>query len=418
MAGLMAFGVCGAGAGLAAEIKLVASPEADWPQWRGPRRDAVSGETGLLDAWPEDGPKLLWKTTGMGNGWCSPIVVGETLYIVGDVGQRLMIFALGHDGKVKWSVPNGKAWKRPFPGGRGSCAYSEGMIYQMNGHGQVICLAARTGKKVWSVDVLKRFGAKVPRFGAAECLLIDGDNVIVTPAGSKATVAALNKKTGDTVWAGKASPEAAEGVGYSAPILVSVGGRKLILATTSFRTFAADAKTGKILWTVGLTLTKNACSTVPVLCGDSLFVPNTSVDNQSSHMLRISDSGTKAEKIWTLPIRNLSASGIYADGNLYVSGARKMQGYFCLNPKTGKTTASLPKPTGAAGIWADGKLYLLSELGPVLMLKPTADGFKTLGRFPLAATVKRKDAWAHPVLCNGRLYIRYHDTLFCYDVKG
>ena len=416
-AGLVVFGACGAGA-LGAEITLVASDEADWPQWRGPRRDAVSSETGLLDAWPAGGPKLLWKATGMGNGWCSPIVVGDTLYIAGDVGQRLTIFALGHDGKVKWSVPNGNAWKRPFPGGRGSCAYSEGKIYQMNGYGQVICLAARTGKKVWSVDVLKRFGAKVPHFGASECLLIDGSNVIVTPAGAKATVAALDKTTGETVWTGKASPEAPEGVGYSAPILVSIGGRKLILATTSFRTFAADAATGKILWTVGLTLTKNACSTIPVLCGDSLFVTNTSVDDQSSHMLRISDSGAKAAKLWTVPLRNLSSSGIYAEGKLYISGARKLKGYLCLDPQTGKAAASLPEPSTAAGVWADGKLFLMSDVGKVLMLKPAADGFKTLGQFPLAATVKRKDAWAHPVLCNGRLYIRYHDTLFCYDVRG
>ena len=417
MAGVTVFGVCGAGA-FGAEATLIASGEADWPQWRGPRRDAVSDETGLLDAWPAGGPKLLWKATGLGRGWCSPIIVGDTLYIGGDVGQRLMIFAFGLDGKPKWNTPNGNAWKRPFPGGRASCAYSAGMIYQMNGYGQVICLAAKTGKKVWAVDVLKRFGAKVPRFGASECLLIDGNNLIVTPAGTKAIVAALDKKTGETVWTGKASAEAAEGVGYSSPILVTMGGRKLIFATTSFRTFAADAKTGKVLWTAGLTLTKNACSTTPILCGNSLFIPNTSVDDQSSHMLRISGAGEKADKAWTVPLRNLSGSGIYVGGNLYISGARKLKGYLCLDPKTGKAKATLPEPATAAGIWADGKLFLMSDVGKVLMLKPGAGGFATLGQFPVDAKVKGKDAWAHPVLCNGRLYIRYHDTLFCYDVKG
>ena len=412
----MAFGVCGVTPADGA-AKLIASPERDWPQWRGPKRDAVSSETGLLDAWPEGGPKLLWKKTGMGKGWCSPIVVGNAMYIGGDVGQRLEIFALGLDGTVKWQVPNGNGWKRPFPGSRASCAYSEGKIYQMNGYGRVLCLDAATGKQVWAVEILKRFGARQPYFGTSECLLIDGNNVIVTPAGDKALVAALDKKTGQTVWTGTAAPEATETAGYSSPILVTMGGRKQIVATTSFRTFAADAATGKVLWTAGLKFTKNAACTIPVLCGDLVFVSNTSVDDQSSHMLRISPSNDKADKAWTLPLRNLSGSGIYVGGNLYISGARKLMGYLCLDPKTGQTRAIKAKPITAAGIWADGKLFLQSDDGKVLLLKPTPDGFKTLGEFPVVPPVKRKDAWAHPVICNGRLYLRYHDTLFCYDVK-
>lgn len=413
---LALFGACGVGA--AAAGKLIASPEPDWPQWRGPRRDAVSTETGLLDAWPEGGPKLLWKVSGMGRGWCGPIITRGTMYIGGDVGQRLMIFAVDLDGKIKWQVPNGKAWKRAHPGSRASCAYSEGKLYQMNGYGRVVCLDAATGKQQWAVEVLKRFGAKLPLFGMSECLLIDASNVIVTPGGPKAMIAALDKKTGKTVWTGTAPPEATEVAGYSSPILLTLGGRRQIIATTSFRTFAADAETGKVLWTAGLKLTKNATSTIPVLCGDSVFITNTSVDEQSSHMLRISPSNDKADKAWTLPLRNLCASGIYVDGNLYVSAARKLKGYLCLDPKTGKTRFSLPGPLTAAGIWADGKLYLQSDDGKVLMLKPTADGFKTLGAFPVVPPVKKKDVWAHPVLCNGRLYLRYHDTLFCYDVKG
>ncbi len=414
---LVLFGSCGAEA-VAAAGKLIASPEPDWPQWRGPRRDAVSTETGLLDAWPEGGPKLLWKVSGLGRGWCSPIITRGTMYITGDVGPRLKIFALDLDGKIKWQVPNGKAWKRAHPGSRASCAYSEGKLYQMNGYGRVVCLDAATGKQQWVVEVLKRFDAKLPLFGMSECLLIDGNNVIVTPGGAKATIAALDKKTGETVWTGTASLEATEVAGYSSPILLTLGGRRQIIATTSFRTFAADAATGKVLWTAGLTLTKNATSTIPVLCGDSVFITNTDVKDESSHMLRISPSGDKAAKVWTLPLRNLCSSAIYVDGNLYTSAARKLKGFLCLDPKTGKTRASLPGPLTAAGVWADGKLYLQSDDGKVLMLKPTADGFKTLGAFPVVPPVKKKDVWAHPVICNGRLYLRYHDTLFCYDVKG
>jgi outer membrane protein assembly factor BamB len=397
----------------------VATPEPDWPQWRGPRRDAVIDETGLLDTWPDEGPPLLWKTPGMGRGWASPIIVGDTIYITGDFGKtRLKVMALDTDGGTKWEAVNGAAWKKSFPGSRGACCYSDGKVYNMNGHGRVACLDAATGEEKWAAKILERFGAKVPRFGMSECLLIDGDNLIVTPGIGNAMVAALDKKTGKTVWTGKATPQETEEAGYSSPILVTMGGKKLIVNSTSYRTFAADAATGKVLWTDKLKYTENACSTIPVLCGDSLvFASNTDVSKQSSSMLKVDATGTGAEKIWTHELRNLSGSGLYKDGHLYISGARKLKGFLCLNPRTGKTRALLPEPSTAAIIWADGKIIALSADGKVFMLRRSGDTFETLGKFTLVEKVRQKDAWAHPVLFKGRLYLRYHDTLFCYDVK-
>jgi hypothetical protein len=264
---------------------------------------------------------------------------------------------------------------------------------------------------------MERFEAKQPFFGASECLLVDGANVIVTPAGKKALIAALDKKTGKTVWTGTAEAVATETAGYSSPILVELGGRRQIIATTSFRTFAADAVTGKVLWTVGLKLTENACSTIPVLCGDSVFITNTSSDDQATSLLHMSPSGDKAAKAWTIPLPNTSGSAVQLDGNLYVAGSRKLKGFLCLDAKTGNVKAQLPKPTDAAAIWADGKLFVLSADGTALLLKPTANSFQTVGVFAVDQNIK-KDAWAHPVLCGGRLYLRYHDTLFCYDVKA
>jgi outer membrane protein assembly factor BamB len=400
--------------------KLIGSPEADWPQWRGSLRDSKSSETGLLDTWPQGGPKQIWKTTGMGKGWCSPIIAGGQMFIVGDVGSDLKIFALGLDGKVKWTVTNGKAWKKSFPGGRAACCYSDGKIYHVNGVGRVVCLDAKDGKELWFVDILKRFDAKQPHFGVSECLLIDGDNLIVTPAGAKATIAALNKKTGQTVWTGLASAEATETAGYSSPILVNWGGKRIIIASTSFRTFAADATDGKILWTCGLALTKNACSTIPVLCDDNLlFATNTSATEQSSAMLKVSPDCDKASKIWKLPLRTTCGSSLYIDGKIYMASGSGLKGFLCLDAKTGKVKAKLPTPTDASMVYAEGKLFVQSATGKVLLLKPISGGFKTLGSFVVAQVKgKRKDAWAHPVLLDGKLYLRYHDTLFCYDVKG
>jgi outer membrane protein assembly factor BamB len=414
----IAFAVAAACCALPAEGAdgLVASPEPDWPQWRGPRRDAVVDEKGLLDAWPEGGPHLVWKVSGLGKGWSSPIIVGETIYITGDVGQDLKVFALGLDGKVRWERTNGRAWTRSFRGSRAACCYRDGKIYNMNGHGRVACLDAATGEEAWTDNVLGRFRAKVPQFGTAECLLVDGDRLIVTPGGGRALVAALDRKTGETLWTGSVAPEEAETAGYSSPILVEMQGRRLIVNSTYLRTFAADAATGEVLWTSRLAYEKNACSTIPVLCGDGrLFITNADVKRESSSMLQVAPSGRAAEKLWTLDLRNLSGSGIFREGSLYISGAGTRKGFFRLDPGTGEARARLPEPNTAAILWAAGGIVALSGDGRVFFLRPTDDGFETRGAFALVG--KKKDAWAHPVLFRGRLYLRYHDTFFCYDVK-
>jgi len=399
--------------------KLIGSPEADWPQWRGPLRDSISNEKGLLDSWPQGGPKLLWKASGMGKGWCSPIIAEGRIFIAGDVGSDLKIFALGMDGKVKWEVTNGKAWKRSFPGGRAACCYSQGKLYHVNGAGRVVCLNAKDGKETWAVDILKRFDARIPTFGISECLLIDGDNIIVTPAGKKATVAAISKKTGETVWSTAAEAESSETAGYSSPILVNWGGRKIIIVSTSFRTLAVEADGGKLLWAEKLTFTKVACSTIPVLCGDLLFISNTSFKDQLSSMLEVGAKCETASKKWSSPIRTSCGSAVYVDGDLYIASERGLKGFLRVDAASGKVKARLPEPIDAAMLYADGKLFVQSADGKVMMIKPTADGLKKLSSFELVKVKgKRKDAWAHPVLLDGRLYLRYHDTLYCYNVKG
>ena len=139
---------------------LIASPERDWPQWRGPRRDGISDEEGLLSSWPQGGPRLLWTGEGLGTGWSSPIVVGERLYVTGDVGDDLVVFAFDRSGTEQWRVKNGKSWKGPYPGARACCAFSEGRLYHLNAHGRLACLNAASGKELWAVNILERFRAK------------------------------------------------------------------------------------------------------------------------------------------------------------------------------------------------------------------------------------------------------------------
>ena len=166
---------------LSAADGLIASPEPDWPQWRGPRRDGISNEKGLLPGWPQDGPKLLWKISGLGKGWSSPIIVGNRLYITGDVGKDLIVFAFDRNGTPIWKTKNGKYWKNPYPGARASCTFSEGRLYHLNAHGRLACLDAASGDEIWTVNILDRFGARNITWALSECLLIDVPRVIVTP---------------------------------------------------------------------------------------------------------------------------------------------------------------------------------------------------------------------------------------------
>ena len=230
---------------------LIASPEPDWAQWRGPYRDGISDETGLLGEWPEGGPKLLWQIDDLGKGWSSPIIVGETLYITGDVEGDLVVYAFGLDGTLKWKTTNGRWWRTPYGGARACVAYSEGRLYHMNAHGRVACLDAKDGQEIWAVNVLDRFKGKNIRWAVSECLLVDGPRVIVTPGGKQALMAALDKRTGETVWT--TPPLADDIVSHCSPILFRDNGRRQIVNCSSAHGFGVDADTGELLWSVPVT---------------------------------------------------------------------------------------------------------------------------------------------------------------------
>jgi outer membrane protein assembly factor BamB len=213
-----------------AVAELIASPEPDWPQWRGPRRDGISDEKGLLQSWPKEGPKLIWKIDGLGKGWSSPIIVGNRLYITGDVGNDLVIFAFDRNGTAQWQAKNGRAWKGSYPGARACCTFSEGRLYNMNAHGRVVCLEAASGKEFWAVDILERFASKNITWALSECLLVDGPHLIVTPGGKKALMAALDKRTGRIVWT---TEPLGDQISHCSPILFRFAGRRLIASCSS-----------------------------------------------------------------------------------------------------------------------------------------------------------------------------------------
>lgn len=393
----------------------IASPEPGWPQWRGPRRDGISDETGLLGTWPEGGPKLLWKIDGLGRGWSSPIVVRERIYITGDSDNALVVSAFDIDGKLAWQTANGEPWQRSFPGARACCAFSEGRLYHMNAHGRVVCLDAATGAELWAVDILRRFDAKNITWALSECLLVDGDRLIVTPGGTKALVAALDKRSGKTLW--RTEPLGDDTTSHASPILFRHEGRRMIAQCSSAHGFGIDADSGELLWTVPLENRFGTNVATPIYGAGRVFFVTPYAELGRLYELRSRGRRITAKHVWTSPLDTVTGSGVLVDGTLYAAGYRKPKSWFAVDWLTGRTEHELEDLTTGAAVYADGRLYVLDERGSVGLLDPGASGLKIAGRFRLV-TDRVRDAWAHPVLLDGRLYLRYHDTLWCYDVKA
>jgi len=401
-------------AGKSASDGLIASEEPDWPQWRGPRRDGISGERGLRPVWPEGGPPLKWKIGDLGRGWSSPVIVGSRLYITGDVDDDLVIYAFDLDGKLVWRAKNGRSWTGPYPGARACCVYSAGKLYHISGHGRVACLDAATGKELWACDLRQRFEVSELTWGFAECLLVDGPRLMVTPGSQKTLVAALDKQNGRTLWT--TEPLAGDCATYSSPILFRYAGRRILANCSSAHGFGVDLDAGKLLWTVPLQSPYGVNVTTPVYGEGRVFYVTAYVGG-TCYRLQPSAGRLQPEKAWGTTLDTCTGAVILVDGLLYGSGYHQHKSWLCLDWKSGQSRYEFKGLTTSSALYADGRFYCLAEDGRAALLQPTPDKTAVVGQFRLVPE-KVHDAWAHPVVLHGRLYLRYHDTLGCYDVKA
>jgi outer membrane protein assembly factor BamB len=409
---------------LAATAELIASKEAGWPQFRGPRRDGVSDEKGLLAKWPEGGPKQVWSVEGMGQGFSSPVISGERIFITGDIGEELHIFALDLSGKKLWQAANGKFWQDPYPGSRASVAYSDGRIYHQNAHGRLACFDAADGKELWAIDLLERFGGKNITWALSECPLVDEKAVYATAGGKEALVVALDKKTGEVIW--KSAPmivgegdQAVESPSYVSPMLVQFAGKRLLVGCSLRHLYCIDSANGQIHWARPVPTTYNVLAMMPVLVGDAIFM--TAPHGKPGGLFRLlppKGPGEKVgfEEVWTTRLDTCQGGAVFADGKIIGSYYGPRKGWAALDPGDGKVLYSAPEIIKGAVLAADGRLYVLAEDGWMHLLEAGDTSFVSHGKFRFVEA-GRRDAWAHPVILNGRLYLRYHDQLVCYDIR-
>ncbi|MEO6245868.1 MAG: PQQ-binding-like beta-propeller repeat protein [Opitutaceae bacterium] len=404
---------------------LIASPEQGWPQFRGPRRDGISDEKGLLQTWPAEGPKLLWSAPGAGRGFSSTIIGGGRLYVTGDFGEEVRILAYTLDGQPLWSARNGDAWLTQYPGARTSVTFSHGRLYHQNAHGRIACLEAATGRELWAVDLTQRFRGENITWGFSECLLVDDRAVYATAGGRDAMIIALDRVTGELRWKipqPDPNPDKVEGATYSAPILVHFAGRRLLIGCTQRQLYCADADRGTLQWTRPRPTPYSVLAISPVLIGDAVFMTAPmGVPGQLYRLVAPADSSQPVgvEDAWTTALDTCQGGVVHIGNRLYGATYPRRGTWQAVDARNGELLYETSDFLKGCTLYADQRLYALAEDGWMVLLEPTDQKFEVRGRFRLPGTRDRdRDAWAHPVILDGRLYTRYHGTIFCYDLRA
>lgn len=379
-------------------------------QWRGPNRDGIYPDENLLKEWPEGGPALVWSLDGLGAGYSSAVVTSDRVYVTGMTGGTGILYAIDMEGNIVWKSSYGPEWDGSRPGARSTPTVVGNRIYLLSAEGRVVCLDTE-GKTVWSVDLIRDFGARNIEWGMTESLLVDGDRVFCTPGGRDVMIVALNRHSGQTVWRVKGNGEKS---GYSSPCLVKHGKRRLILTMTARSVVGVDADTREYLWRSPHVTEYDVNANTP-LYHDG-FIYTVSGYGTGGQMFKLSADGKSVNRVWSEgTLDSQLGAAVLVDGYIYGSGHQR-RGWHCLDWKTGKVQFS-ERAIGNKGniIYADGMLYCYSERGDVALVKPDPKQFEVVGSFKI--TRGSGEHWAHLVIKNGRLYVRHGDVLMVYSIS-
>ena len=382
----------------------------DWPQWRGPNRDGRSAETGLLTQWPAQGPPLAWKAGGAGTGYSSMSIAAGKLYTVGARGGTEYIHAFDvATGRKLWEAANGSEYSNDRGNGpRSTPTIDGGRLYVLGASGDLTCLDAAKGTRIWSVNVLREFGGSNPRWGLSESPLVVGDRVLVNAGGSNASIVALDKGDGKVIWKSQS-----DGAGYSSAVLQRVGGVDQAVFFTASRAGGVDVKDGRLLWEYPRVANRVANIATPVVKDNFVFL--SSDYGTGSALLKLDAAGggvTATEVYFTQEMRNHHSSSILVGDHLYGFSSAILTALRFADGVTAWKDRSVGK---GSLVFADGHLYLYSENGVVGLAEATPAGYREKGRFSIAQG--GLPTWAHPVISNGRLYIRDQDNIYAYGVR-
>lgn len=417
--------------------QLSAADPAPWPQWRGPTRNGIVRETGLLPDWNKRKPELLWMAEGMGNGYASLSIAEGKIYTSGNMEEGQAIVAVDQaDGQLIWKTfVTATPPKHGYEGSRTTPTYDEGFLYAVPSDGQIVCLKASDGSIVWKKDFKQEYDGKMMSgWGFSESPLVDGDRVLFTPGGSEATIVCLDKRSGDEIWRsavpsvidnGKNHHESdnlKKGAGYASIGISHGGGVKQYVQVLGQGIVSVRASDGKYLWGYEEASNKTANIPDPILFDDYVFCSSGYKTGAALLKLSADGDGVKATEEYFVEPRELQNhhGGMVKIGNLVFTGHGHGLGQpTCVDWKTGeivwKADDRGPGSGSAAVIAVDGNLIFRYQDGTVALIGAGGDEYVVKGTFE--PEYQEGKTWAHPVVVDGKLYLREQDKLMCYDLR-
>ena len=387
-------------------------------QWRGPGRDGIYPGENLLKQWPEQGPELLWSFEGLGAGQGSAVVSGDRVFVTGipdTLNGKGHLFSFDMKGKLLWKKEYGPEFIELFPGARSTPTLVDGLLYIESGSGKLYCLSAGDGAEKWSVDFFRDLKCDSVQFGFSESVLIDGDKVIFTPGGKENNMVALDRFTGKPIWSCRGFEEQAT---YTSPILAVHNGHRLIINLTATSIIGVNADTGEFLWRVPQFQDNKIHANTPVYHNGEIVVSSASrKDTSGLVLLRLSDDCRNAGVIWrNLKFINLSGGLVLKDGYVYGSAYIRPE-WQCIDWKSGQPKYISKELGGGVVIYADGLFYCYTERdGEMALVEASPESFRIISKFrvPLGTL----EHWAHPVIKDGRLYLRHGNALMAYKITS
>jgi outer membrane protein assembly factor BamB len=397
-----------------------ATAAGDWPQWRGPLRDGISAETALLERWPADGPKQLWVYRDAGLGYSGPAIVGGMLYTMGVRqvdGQEYTIALNAETGEEQWTATIGRIYTNNWGDGpRSTPTVAGDKLVVLGANGDLVCLQRADGRELWRKSLTADFGGDVPQWGYTESPLVDGDRVVVTPGGGAGAIVALDLISGDEQWRAK---DVTDGAQYSSVIAADHNGTRQYIQLFMNTLAGVEADTGKLLWKTEFP-GRTAVIPTPIFHDRHVYV--TAGYGVGCKLIRL-DPGHEVVEVYSNNVMvNHHGGVVLIDGHLY--GHSDGGGWTCQNFLSGERVWAEGDAVRKGAVHAaGGMLYCLDETnGDVVLAEASPDGWNERGRFQISPqTELRKPSgriWTHPVVSNGRLYLRDQELVYCYDVSG
>lgn len=405
-------------AALSLMILSACTSEPEVYQWRGPDRSGIYSETGLMKAWPEEGPEVAWEYEGIGNGYGSPVFTPDNMYILGEQDSLAYLFAFDAEGNLLWKKDFGPEWVKNYNGSRSTPTVVGDMIYVTSGKGMLACFDT-SGEKIWSVDMVNDLHGVYPLFGFSESVITEGNKVFCTPGGRDTNVVALDRFTGDILWISKGKSERS---GYNSPQIIRLKDRNILANFSAYHFMGHDTETGELLWVHEQENIKpeerkpgaGDTHSNTIIYEDG-YIYYAEGDGNGGVKLKLSGDGTTIEEVWRNPAFDSYMGGIVKIGDHLYGCSTAKRDFRSINATSGEIEKSLKVNSGAV-IAADGMLYYYNWAGDVMLIPQDPLNMEVVSKFKI--TKGSKEHFAHPVINNGKLYVRHGNVIQAFDIKA